>query len=91
MVLEIVAVFGRLVVRLDGTLMTTVKTCDAAPAASVVRVAVSVPLAPTAVESVRAQPDGIVMEFNVVPAGNTSLNVKPCASLGPLVLVTVIV
>ena len=90
-VVEIVAVLSRLVVRLEATFKTIVKTCDAAPATRVGRVAVMVPLAPIAVLSVRVQPAGTVMEFKVVPVGRMSLNVNPCASLGPLVLLTVMV
>src|SRR5207302_1170513 len=82
--LEIVAVLVRLPATLESTWTTSVKTCAEAPAASVGKVAVMVPLAPTAVPSVRVQPAGKASDTKVVPAGNGSLSSSDCASLGPL-------
>src|SRR5437763_1299880 len=85
-----VAVFVRLPGRLALTWTTSVNTCAAAPAARPGAVAVTVPLAPTAVASVRVQPAGRARDTKVVRAGRGSLSSKLWASLGPA-LVTAMV
>src|SRR4051794_414768 len=82
-VLEIVAKLARLPVKPEPTWITTVNVWVGAPATRVDCVAVRVPLAPTAVVSVRVQPAGRVTDTKVVPAGRASLSSKDWASLGP--------
>src|SRR5690242_3919224 len=65
------------------TLTTIVKT-DEPPATSEGFVNISVPVPPTAVLSVRAQPAGVVVDTKVVLAGIASFSVTDWASLGPL-------
>src|SRR5947209_3782216 len=77
------AVFTRLVLMVEGVCTTSVNTWLPEPAVSVPRVAVMVPLAPTAVESVRDQPAGRVKETKVTPAGSGSLSSTLWASEGP--------
>src|SRR5437764_205127 len=84
--LAMVAVLVRLPRTLELTWMTRVIPCAGAPATSVGRVAVIVPLAPTAVASVRVQPAGKASDTKVVPAGNGSLRSSVWASLGPVLL-----
>src|SRR5437763_290779 len=69
---------------------TSVNTWLPEPAASVARIAVMVPLAPTAVTSVRVQPAGRASDTKVTPAGSGSLRTTLWASEGPG-LATVIV
>src|SRR2546425_675291 len=78
-----VAVLARLLLSAAAVWTTRVNTWLAEPAASVARVAVMVPLAPTAVLSVRVQPAGRVTDTKVVPAGNGSLITTLWASEGP--------
>src|SRR5207302_819732 len=88
--LETVAVLLRLPAKPDGTWITSVNTCAGAPAVRVGRVAVMVPLAPTAVASVRVQPAGKASETKVVPTGSASLSKRAWASLGPLLLTVIV-
>src|SRR4051794_4425308 len=67
---------------LESTFTTTVNIAASA-AFSFARVAVTVPLPPTA-GVVRVQPDGAVALTKVVPAGSGSVICKLCAWFGPL-------
>ena len=71
------------------TWTTKVKVAIAPPASEAV-VALIVPVLPTAVESVRVQPAGVVKETNVVLAGRASLRAT-FAALALPVLLTVMV
>src|SRR5947208_1092831 len=88
--LETLAVLVRLPKKPEPTWITSVKTCAGAPAARVGRVAVRVPLAPTAVLSVRVQPVGRDSDTKVVPTGRASLSKRDWASLGPAVLTVMV-
>src|SRR4051812_16334419 len=77
-----VAVFARLVFSDEAVCTTRVNTWLPEPAASVPRLAVRVPLAPTAMLSVRVQPDGRLSDTKVVPAGSGSLSTTLWASDG---------
>src|SRR2546423_450353 len=61
---------------------TTIVKLGAAPAATVARVKVTLPMPPTAGAAV-VQPAGAVAETKVVPAGRVSATLTPWASLGP--------
>src|SRR5438876_841504 len=74
------AVLLRMPVSEAAVCMTSVTTCGPAPAARVPMSALNVPLAPTAVLSVRVQPFGRESDTNVVPAGSASLKTTLCAS-----------
>lgn len=69
---------------------TTRVNCALAPVASVVAVAVTVPVPPTGTTSVRVQPPGTVKDTNVVPAGKVSEKLRPLASLGPLFVAVIV-
>src|SRR5437773_5102788 len=65
-----------------GLTRTTSTNVGAAPAATLERVEVTVPLPPTG-GVVETQPDGAVNETNVVLAGTASVSDTFCAGLGP--------
>jgi hypothetical protein len=66
---------------------TTSVKLAAPPLASVARLHVTVPPAPTAgVVQVKAGPEFCTPDTNVVPAGNASVSVTLCALLGPALL-----
>src|SRR5262245_50154405 len=64
---------------------TTMVKLGVAPAASVARVKVTVPVAPTAGVEL-AQPAGTLAETNVVPDGSVSERLTFWASVGPLLV-----
>src|SRR4051794_12327737 len=78
-----VAVLTRLPVIEAAVWTTSVNTCDPEPAVKVASEAVMVPLAPTAVVSVRVQPAGRVSDTKVTPVARGSLSTTLWASAGP--------
>src|SRR5258708_7639816 len=71
----------------DDTVVVIV-TVDVALAASVARVHVTVPVAPTA-GVVHTQPAAVI-DWKRTAAGRASVNVSDCASLGPLLPMTIV-
>src|SRR5438876_639979 len=88
--LEMTPVLVRLPLKPEPTWMTSVNTCAGAPAGRVGRVAVMVPLAPTAVVSVRVQPVGKASDTKVVRAGSAFPTRRSSDLLGPLLLTVMV-
>src|SRR5438094_359354 len=84
--LESIAVLVRLPTTPEPTWRTSVNACAGAPPVRAGRVPVTVPLAPTAVLSVRVQPAGYASATKAEPVGLALHGALPSSALGPLLL-----